>query len=74
MHALSTRHDPKYYLYHRDHGHDTKECIQLQDEIEELIRHGHLDKYLKDQLERDETQLEQPQLERNLIIDMSQIS
>ena len=27
----------KFYLYHRDHGHDMEECIQLRDEIEELI-------------------------------------
>ena len=32
------KHNPnKFYLFHRDHGHDTEECIQLQDEIEELI-------------------------------------
>ena len=28
----------KFCLYHRDHSHDTKKYIQLQDEIEELIR------------------------------------
>ena len=36
-----SRHNPnKYCLYHRDHDHDTEKCIQLQDEIEELIRRG----------------------------------
>ena len=36
----------KFCLYHRDHGHDTEECIQLQDEIEELIRRGRLDRFI----------------------------
>ena len=32
------RNPNKFCLYHHDHGHDTEECIQLRDEIEELIR------------------------------------
>ena len=32
----------KYYRFHKDHGHDTDECIQLKDEIEALIYRGHL--------------------------------
>ena len=34
------RNPNKFCLYHRDHDHDTEECIQLRDEIEELIRRG----------------------------------
>ena len=30
----------KFCLYHYDYGYDIEECIQLQDEIEELIPHG----------------------------------
>ena len=35
---VGKRNPNKFCLYHRDHGHDTKECIQLRDEIEKLIR------------------------------------
>ncbi|GAV80417.1 hypothetical protein CFOL_v3_23878, partial [Cephalotus follicularis] len=36
----------KYCRYHRDHVHDTEECRQLKNHIEDLIRKGHLRKYV----------------------------
>ncbi|GAV79084.1 hypothetical protein CFOL_v3_22549, partial [Cephalotus follicularis] len=36
----------KYYRYHRDHGHDTEECRQLKNHIKDLIRNGHMRKYV----------------------------
>ncbi|XP_077215667.1 uncharacterized protein LOC143850294 [Tasmannia lanceolata] len=40
--------DPsKYCRFHKDHGHDTDECWQLKEEIEQLIGRGYLKKYIR---------------------------
>ncbi|XP_057948271.1 uncharacterized protein LOC131143934 [Malania oleifera] len=44
---LHKRNMSKFYAFHRDHGHDIEECIQLKKEIEVLIRRGHLSKFIK---------------------------
>ncbi|GAV59864.1 hypothetical protein CFOL_v3_03395 [Cephalotus follicularis] len=40
------RNTEKCCRYHRDHGHETEEYRQLKNQIEDLIRKGHLRKYV----------------------------
>ena len=37
----------RYYQFHKDHGHNTEDCRDLNEQIEELIRKGKLQKYVK---------------------------
>ncbi|XP_057948299.1 uncharacterized protein LOC131143965 [Malania oleifera] len=37
----------KFCQFHKDHGHDTKECIQLRNKIEALIKRGYLSRFIK---------------------------
>ena len=37
----------KYCRFHRDHGHDTDECFDLKQQIENLIRQGKLRNFLR---------------------------
>ena len=37
----------KYCWFHKDHGHNTEDCKDLKEQIEELIRKGKLQKYVK---------------------------
>ena len=37
----------KYCRFHKDHGHNTKDCRDLKEQVEELIRKGILQKYMK---------------------------
>ncbi|RZR94509.1 hypothetical protein BHM03_00023218 [Ensete ventricosum] len=36
----------RYCRFHRDYGHDTKECYDLKNQIENLIHCDHLDRYI----------------------------
>ncbi|RRT49616.1 hypothetical protein B296_00005727 [Ensete ventricosum] len=50
MKSHSERHNKRRYChFHRDYDHDTEECRDLQYQIEDLIRHGHLRRYVRDQ-------------------------
>ena len=51
---LAKRNMKKYCRYHQDYGHDTEECYQLKDEIEALIRWGHLWRYVRRPVPRSE--------------------
>ena len=50
LHFSPNVHDKrKYYCFHKDHGHYTKDCGDLKEQIEELIRKGKLQKYVKNE-------------------------
>ncbi|RRT80369.1 hypothetical protein B296_00012235 [Ensete ventricosum] len=36
----------RYCHFHHDYGHDTVECYDLKNQIEDLIHHGHLDRHI----------------------------
>ncbi|RRT69640.1 hypothetical protein B296_00036609 [Ensete ventricosum] len=37
----------RYCRFHHDYEHDSEECYDLKNQIEDLIRHGHLDRYIR---------------------------
>ena len=37
----------RYYFFHKDYGHTTKDCQKLKDEIEYHIRRGMLKEYIR---------------------------
>lgn len=43
---LYKRDPTKYCRYHRNHGHDTEDCIKLKDVIENLIHRGWLIQFM----------------------------
>ncbi|XP_077236547.1 uncharacterized protein LOC143878112 [Tasmannia lanceolata] len=42
-----TRDMSRYCRFHKSHGHDTNACINLKEEIEQLISRGYLGRYVK---------------------------
>ncbi|RWW76490.1 hypothetical protein BHE74_00015419, partial [Ensete ventricosum] len=58
MKTHSERRDGRrYYHFYREYGHDMEECRDLQNQIEDLIRHGHLRRYIRDQYSLPDSQL-----------------
>ncbi|XP_021598823.1 uncharacterized protein LOC110604823 [Manihot esculenta] len=48
LRAEASRRDPnKYCQFHHTHGHNTNDCYQLINEIERLIKRGHLRNFVK---------------------------
>ncbi|XP_022872613.1 uncharacterized protein LOC111391599 [Olea europaea var. sylvestris] len=45
--SSSKRNQSKYCHFHKDHGHDIEERLQLKEEIKRLLRRGLLVKYVK---------------------------
>lgn len=41
------RNQIRYCHFHKDHGHDTEECLHLKEKIEGLLKWGLLTKYAK---------------------------
>ncbi|WJX56837.1 hypothetical protein P8452_42457 [Trifolium repens] len=46
-HYTMGRNENEFCHYHRCKGHDTEKCFRLKDLIEELIRSGHLKKFIE---------------------------
>ena len=62
MRKDQSKRDPsRYCQYHKDIRHTTAECIHLKEEIEELIRRGHLGRYVKRERKRPENEPTSPQ-------------
>ncbi|RWW38407.1 hypothetical protein BHE74_00056352, partial [Ensete ventricosum] len=46
---IGGRNQRRYCRFHQDYDHDTEECNDLRNQIEYLIRQGHLHRFIRDQ-------------------------
>ncbi|XP_020679083.1 uncharacterized protein LOC110097176 [Dendrobium catenatum] len=53
----NTGNQDQYCHFHHSHGHTTKACRQLKEEIERLNRQGYLRQFIRDSPTREETHL-----------------
>ncbi|XP_010275029.1 PREDICTED: uncharacterized protein LOC104610215 [Nelumbo nucifera] len=61
----NNRNPNKYFHFHKDVGHDTENCRNLKNEIEDLIKRGYLRHFIKDEWRPEErTSKEVPQVSR----------
>ncbi|RZR94289.1 hypothetical protein BHM03_00022953 [Ensete ventricosum] len=51
----------RYCRFHRDYGHNTEECNDLRNQIKDLIRQGHLHRFVRDRRSSEE----RPHRDRN---------
>ncbi|XP_058092147.1 uncharacterized protein LOC131238038 [Magnolia sinica] len=63
---LKHRDKRKYCRFYRDRSHNTADCVNLKDEIETLIRKGHLHRYIKGERTTQKEEREREQLNNTM--------
>jgi len=49
--GINTKNPKKFYHYHCVHSHDTKECHAIEKKIKILIFIGHLQQFIKNEIQ-----------------------
>lgn len=63
---LDKQNKDKYCKFHRDHGHNTDDCIELKQQIEDLIRCGRLQRFVANKQHRPRPKEHEAQREKPL--------
>ena len=61
--SSNVRDQDKHCEYHEDVGHRTNDCILLKKHLDELVKEGHLKRYLKTNKEKDNVDPRHPNKE-----------